>query len=185
MGCLQRRRRKAVSLYGIGMVLGCNLDLSSHQVFDRVIAAPMAELEFIGAGSVGQGQDLVAQTDPENGKAAEQGADSRDRLRYIRRIPGAVGDQDPVRAQGPDLVSACIPGYDRHMAAQPVQGADNIPLYPAVYGGDMQGFFCLRSCDGIHRGCRGPGNSNAWLICVKRKILNRQSSTPEASRGRL
>ncbi len=40
-----------------------------------MVAAPVAELEFIGAGSVGQRQDLVAQTDPENGKTAKQGAD--------------------------------------------------------------------------------------------------------------
>ena len=77
------------------------------------------------------------------------------------RISGAVGDQDPVRAQSPDLVRACIPGDDRHMAAQPVQRADNIAFHPAVYGSDMQDFFCLRSCDGIRRGCRGPGSSNA------------------------
>ena len=75
MRCLKRSRRKAFLLYGIGVVLGCDLDLSRRQIFDGMVAAPVAELEFIGAGSVGQRQDLVAQTDPENGKTAKQGAD--------------------------------------------------------------------------------------------------------------
>ncbi len=91
MRCLKRCRRKAFPFYGIGVVLGCDLDLSRRQIFDGMVAAPVAELEFIGAGSVGQRQDLVAQTDPENGKTALSQArlwDLRGRWRSGSR-PGA------------------------------------------------------------------------------------------------
>ena len=81
---------QALLFDGIGMVLGSDLDFSCQKVLYRMIAAAVAEFELVGAGAVGQGQDLVAKADPEDREASDQGADSRDGLRYICGVARSV-----------------------------------------------------------------------------------------------
>ena len=101
-----------------------------------MVAAAVTELQLVGAGSVGQGQDLVAQADSEYGIFPNEGTDRGNGLRYICGVAGPVGNQDSVRLQGPDPVRRGIPGQDRHRTSPSVQGTDDIAFHPAVNGGD-------------------------------------------------
>ena len=63
-------RGKGFRVYSEAMVLRGDLHLARLQVLHRLIPAPMAELQFKGLAAKGLSQDLVAQTDAENGNAA-------------------------------------------------------------------------------------------------------------------
>ena len=67
MGQLQAGAGQAVPVHSVAVVLGSDLDFVREQVFHRVVAAPVAELQLIGLGAIGQGENLVAQADAENG----------------------------------------------------------------------------------------------------------------------
>jgi signal transduction histidine kinase len=67
-----------------------------------MIAAPVAEFHFEGFRPQGQGNDLVAQADAENGQGAPQPPDQFDHRLHILRVPRAVGEEQPVRREGKD-----------------------------------------------------------------------------------
>ena len=90
MGNRKRSISQAFFFDGIGMILGSDLDFSCLKILYRMIAAAVAEFEFVGAGAVGKGQDLVAQADPENREAPDQRTDSCNGLRDICGIARSV-----------------------------------------------------------------------------------------------
>ena len=77
-------------VHRVGMVLGCDLDLPGQQIFHRVVAAPVAELELVGGGAAGQRDDLVAQADAEDGVSAPQGPHQIDGRGHIFRVARPV-----------------------------------------------------------------------------------------------
>ena len=62
----------AVVAHGEAVVLGGDLDLAGAQVLDRVVGAAVAELELERAPAQGQGEQLVAEADAEDGHLAEE-----------------------------------------------------------------------------------------------------------------
>ena len=57
------------------MILGRNLNLPGGEVHHRLVAPVMAEFELIGLSTQGQTQNLVSQTDTEQGNLSHQGGD--------------------------------------------------------------------------------------------------------------
>ena len=137
MGSPERRLRQALLQHGIGVVLGRDLDAARIQIPDRMVAAPVAELELVGLRPVGQGQDLVAQADPEDRDLSQEGPDGADGLRHILGIAGAVGEEDPVRPETPDLLCRRVPGHDGHLTAPAQERAHDVLLHAAVDRDDM------------------------------------------------
>ena len=72
------------------MILRGDLDLICQQIFDGMIAAAMTEFQLIGFRSVGEGQDLMTQTDTEDRNGADQLLHGIDHLGDILGVTGAV-----------------------------------------------------------------------------------------------
>jgi len=72
------------------VILACDFDFSGPEIFNRVIGSSVAELELVGLGAERQGENLVAETDAEDGDFAEQFADGFDCVVHGRRVAGAV-----------------------------------------------------------------------------------------------
>ena len=121
MGELQARSGEALSIHGIAVVLACDLDPSCVQVPDRMVAAPVAEFQLIGPGTVGQGDDLMAQAYAEDRHPSPQGPDKFDDLGHVFRVPGTVGEEQPVGMQGQHLIRLGIIGQHGHIASPGVQ----------------------------------------------------------------
>ena len=90
---------EAVRVHRVGMVLGGDFDFAGLQIFHRMVAAPVPELQLVGSGAVGQGDDLVAQADTEDGNGSQQLPDRFDGLGHVGRVPGPIGNEDAVRLQ--------------------------------------------------------------------------------------
>ena len=78
------------------MVLRGDLDPPGLEVLHGMVAAPVAEFEFVGPGAVGEGKDLVPQANSEDRDLPDQLADGLYRLGDVLRIARAVGEKHAV-----------------------------------------------------------------------------------------
>ena len=112
--------RKAVLFYGIGMVLGGDLNPAGQQVPDRMVASPVSELQLVGGGAAGKGNDLMAQADAKDWIFSAQGPDQLNGFFHICRISRPIGKKDTVRPAGGHFFCCGIPGKNSQ-AAFPAQ----------------------------------------------------------------
>ncbi len=94
------------------VVLAGDLDRPVGQALDRVVAAVVAEGELVGGAAQGRRQQLVAEADPEDGNVPDQVADGVDGVGDGGGVARAVGQEDPVRAAGQDVVGGRRRGDD-------------------------------------------------------------------------
>ena len=113
---LQPRVLKALFVYGIAVVLRGDLNFPCFQIFNRVISAAVAELQFICLGTAGQANHLVPQTDAEYWIFAPQFFNKVDHWDHILGVARAVGQENAVRLHPFDLGSGGVIGHDRHVA---------------------------------------------------------------------
>ena len=98
-----------------------------------LVLAPVAELELVGVAAGGQGQELVAQADAEEGDAlAQEPADGGDRRRRPLRVARAVGDDDAARREVQDAAGVRVGRDADDGHAAPDEGADDPLLDAAV-----------------------------------------------------
>ena len=86
----KRRVFQALGVHRIGMVLLGDLDFVSCEIFDWMIAAAVTEFQLVDLCTVGQGQDLMPQTDAENRKHTAKLTNGIDYLANVLRIAGTV-----------------------------------------------------------------------------------------------
>ena len=84
--------------YSEVMVLRGDVDDPLPQVFDRLIASMMAELELEGLRSQGQGYDLMAQAYAKYGHLSSEMAHGLDGLLRSLRVPRAIGQKQGIRS---------------------------------------------------------------------------------------
>ena len=65
-------RIQRIGINAESMILRGDRDLSCSKILDRLIGSPVAELEFKGPPPEGQSQELMAQTDPEDGSLPDE-----------------------------------------------------------------------------------------------------------------
>src|SRR5712691_1909172 len=85
------------------VILRRNRDLAGSQVAHRMVRSAVTELQLEGFSSQGEAEQLMAEADPENRPRADQLLQRMDRARQRGRIPGAIGEEDPVRLESEDL----------------------------------------------------------------------------------
>ena len=88
------------------VVLSRDFDPTRRQILDRLIEAAVSELELVGVAAERAGQQLMPETDPEDGPLAQQVTDGLDRVAYRRRVAGPAGQEDTVRIEIEDLLGA-------------------------------------------------------------------------------
>jgi hypothetical protein len=69
--------------------------LPGGQVLDRLVGSPVAEFQFVGPPAQGQSQNLVAQTDAEDGQPAQQLFDRLDAVDTGSGSPGPLERKRP------------------------------------------------------------------------------------------
>ena len=114
MGQNERRPLKAVGVDRVGVILRGDLDSAGLQVPYRVIAAAVAELELVGLGSVGQGDDLVSETDAESDTSQEL-PNGFDGLGTSSAVTGTVGEEEAVRRSARICSAAVSQGDNGHV----------------------------------------------------------------------
>ena len=123
---------------GEAVVLRRDLDDAGTQVLDRVVGAPVTELELEGLEAERLRQELVPQADAEDGHLAEQALDGLDGVRDGRRVAGAVAQEHAVGRQLEHLLGARARRHDRDAEAAAGQVAEHRALDAVVVGDDVE-----------------------------------------------
>src|SRR5580658_4025825 len=76
------------------VIVAGDLDLAGVVALDGMIAAVVAELELVGFAAESEADELVAETDAEDGRAAGEFADAFLGVDNRLGIAGAVGEED-------------------------------------------------------------------------------------------
>mmetsp|Transcript_51611 Transcript_51611/g.137773 ORF Transcript_51611/g.137773 Transcript_51611/m.137773 type:complete len:257 (-) Transcript_51611:454-1224(-) len=130
--------REGLAVHGEAMVLRGDVATCGTHVDARLVHASIPKLHFVRRRSRCKGQDLVAETDPKNGKPwslLHHGAHVVDSLEAHLRVAWAIADEETIKFVLGEIV---IPRDDCDLQPQPVHEiSDDIVLYPAINGKDM------------------------------------------------
>lgn len=152
---------------GVPVVLRRDVALARGAVERGDIVRAVAVLELDGAAAGGEGEELVAQADAEDGDLGglHQAREVVHGVGAVGGIAGAVGDEDPVEVVR-DLVDGEVVGEDGDGGAAGDEGAQDVLLdaavddgyvHVAVRGGDVEGRLGGDALDevdllGVHEG---------------------------------
>src|SRR5262249_31290197 len=130
--------RKGLGVDSEPMILRGDLDLAALLVSDRMVRAVVAELELERPTSERLPQELMTQTDPENGDSARLGGTSDQRSKRLGllnerpRVAGSIGDKDSIGLMVEDRPGGCRAGHNSDAARVRDQVPGDVPLHPEV-----------------------------------------------------
>src|SRR5829696_1219984 len=132
---------QCILVHGETVVLAGYFDASRLEVPDGVVCAVVSEGHLVRLATEGETEELVSETDTERRYLAQQRTQDVYRLTEGGRVAGSVGEKQPVRFGGEDVLGGgrARHGEDRDSAASefPVDGT----LNTVVQGGDTTTFF--------------------------------------------
>src|SRR5882757_3919097 len=118
------------------MILRGNANASRCQIFDRLIAAAMTELQLEGLSSQRVTEDLVAQANAEDRLFADERADCFVRVIYYGGIAGAIREKNTVRIRGERFIRRRGGRKDAYLETMLAQAAQDIDLQTVIDGGN-------------------------------------------------
>ena len=131
------------------VILACDLDPPREFITNRLVGPSVAEFKFPGLRPEGEGQQLMAQTDPESRDLARDFPESLHRGLNRRRVTGAVGDEQAMDLSTlKGLLQIGRRGVVRHetdLAASLHQMAIDVPLRAAIQRDHHEGLVFVRS----------------------------------------
>mmetsp|Transcript_39186 Transcript_39186/g.118419 ORF Transcript_39186/g.118419 Transcript_39186/m.118419 type:complete len:430 (-) Transcript_39186:480-1769(-) len=133
-------RRQGARVDGEPVVLRRDVAALRAQVHARLIHAAVAKLHLVRLAARREGQELIAQAYPEDGRRAgprHHRPQALDRRLAVRRVAGAVAQEEPVEVLVPEVI---IPGHDREFDPQDIyQVPDDVVFDAAVDRQDVHG----------------------------------------------
>lgn len=122
----------------VTVVLAGDVAATGAHVQSGNVVSTVTVLELDGAGTSGQGQELVTQADTEDGKLGglHQAAQVVDGVLAVSRVTGTVGDEDTVEVVG-DLVDGEVVGEHGNTGATADQATQNVLLDTTVDDSDV------------------------------------------------
>src|ERR1700728_758726 len=99
-----------VRIDGEVVVVRGDLDLACIVAPDRMITAVMAEFELVGFPAEGEADELVAETDAEDGRASGEVANAFLSVMDRLGVAGAVREEDAVGLEGEHVFSGSLRG---------------------------------------------------------------------------
>lgn len=131
-------RGQGRSVDGITVVLAGDVAATGAQVQSRDVVSPVTVLELDGAGTGSQSQQLVAQTDTEDGDLGglHQTLQVVDGVLAVGGVTRAVGDKHTIEVVS-HLVDGEVEGEDRDAGAAANQAPQDILFHTAVDDGNV------------------------------------------------
>src|SRR5438105_7368695 len=119
------------------MILRSDLDPAALKVFDRLIGAAMAELQFEGLPAKGLAENLMSETNSENWNVAfDQIRHRFDGITERSRIAGAVRQKDPSRFAPERLLRWRRSWHHLHLEALLTEPAQDVVLHAEIVSDD-------------------------------------------------
>jgi len=127
-----------VGIDGEVVVVGGDLHLAVGRVLYRVVAAVVAELQFVSTPAQSQPGKLMAEADSEDRHSTQELANGAHGVIDRLRIAGTVGEEDAVGFQFKNVVGRGLRRNHRHAAAFAHQHPENVPLDAKIVSDDME-----------------------------------------------
>src|ERR1700736_4019808 len=105
--------------------MGSNLDALGQLVAHGMVGAAVAEFQLVSLAADGQAEQLVTETDAEDGLFADQFPDIRDLGLERLRVARAIREKDSIRVEGQDVFGGGQRGNYSDAAAHLHQAAQN------------------------------------------------------------
>lgn len=130
--------RQGGGINSITVVLAGDVAAASSGVQCRDVVSTVTILELDGTSTVGQSQELVTQTDTEDGHLGglHQATEVVDGVLAVSRVTGAVGDEDTIKVVS-DLVDGVVEGEHSDTGSTADQATQNVLLDTAVDHSDV------------------------------------------------
>ena len=113
----ERRSCDGILRHGVPVVLGSNVAAVRGKILDGMVAAAMAEFQLRRVRAASERKQLVAKADAEDRIFAQQLLNHRYGMRYVLRVPRAVGQLNAVRIKAANLVGCRVMRHDDDVAA--------------------------------------------------------------------
>ena len=110
------RALERVGVDGEAVVLRRDFDLAGGQIFHRLIAAVMTELELVRPAAESEAQNLMPETNAEDRSFADQLLHVLFRIRYRIGIAWAVGKKNSIGIERKHVLRGRMRGHDLHGA---------------------------------------------------------------------
>ena len=127
-----------VGIDGEVVIVRGDLDFAGVVALYGMIAAVVAEFKLVGFAAEGEADELVAEADAEDGRAAGELADAFPRVGDGLGVAGAVREEDAVGLESEHIFGRGLCGDDGHAAAFVGEHAQDIFLDAVVVGDDVQ-----------------------------------------------
>ncbi len=157
--------RDRLAVHDVAVVLRGDGNAPGVEFEHRLVHAAVAEAHLGRAPARGQGQQLVAQADAEDGHApgVQQVAHIGDGIAERRRVAGAVREQDAVGPQGQDLGGSAARRDHPDARAARAQVFQRAGLGAVIHQHDARGIGPRRGIPD-RRGRRAPGDEIGGVV---------------------
>src|SRR5580692_10851237 len=133
------------------MVVRGDLDLAGIQLFHRMIAAVVAELQLESFPAQRDSRKLMSEAYAKNRQATHEPLDVVHRVGTGLGIAGAVGQKYPVGLQRQDILRLSLCRNNGHLAAFAAQLAQNALLDPVIVSDYMKPLWLVLYSDDLFR----------------------------------
>ena len=121
-----------IAVHSVTVVLAGDIGADTGHIPDRLVYAPVAVFQLIGAAPGGQSCQLVAKADTKHRDFSQKPANLLDLIGILRRVAGAVGEHESIRRCGQNFFRGDSRGQNRDLTAALLKLPDDIALGAVV-----------------------------------------------------
>src|SRR5581483_8686014 len=117
-----------IGINGKVMIVGCDFYLARRVIANRMVAAVVTELQFVGSAAESQAGELMPQADAEDRHASHHLANRFHRVVDRFGIAWTIRKEDAVGFERERIFGSGLGRYDGHTAILTAQHAQNVVL---------------------------------------------------------
>ena len=151
---------QGIGIHAEAMILRGDFHFFGEKIFDRMIRTVMAEFEFESFAAKSQAAELMAETDAEDGNAAEEFADVFDGVADGLRVAGSVREEDAVGPHVENVLRGGLRRNDPGFAMMVGEETEDVLLDAEVVGHNAEAA-AFGNAAGVGGGL-GPGRKSQF-----------------------